>query len=186
VAKEKKITADWLRKIGTKERLIPGILVIVSAFGITNWQKLKSYVNKEPPIKGIVQEVKDGDTFELKSGERVRLIGVDAPTRESKSSEALIKLVEGKIVWLEYDRYDDDPFGRLLAWVWVNCEGTPEFTPFDYMKLNASASKPGLMTNPKGCEQGKLVQEELLKQKVVVFKAYKDRGELKYQNRLYY
>lgn len=40
------------------------------------------------------------------------------------------------------------------------------------------------MENPEGCKDGKLVQEELVKQGVVWVQVYKDRGVLKYEKRL--
>ena len=73
------------------------------------------------------------DTFILKSEVRVRLIGIDAPDRGQKNySEAtneLTKKISNKKVFLEYDRYQDDKYGRVLAWVWISCESTPKFLP---------------------------------------------------------
>jgi micrococcal nuclease len=77
----------------------------------------------------LVTYVYDGDTFLLKTGERVRIIGVDAPewnkepdkrecyTNESKAE--LTRLIEGKYVRLEKDVSDIDRYGRLLRHVWL-------------------------------------------------------------------
>jgi len=190
VKKQSRLTAKWLRKIGVKEVLIPGLL-LAGVLGWTGWQKLGPdiYRNKQAfPDSGIVRVITDGDTFELQNGVRVRTVGVNAPGRgEEKAGEAvkrLSDLVKDKKVWLEYDRYQDDKYGRVLAWVWINCEFTPKFLPSDYMRLSFNRSRPGLTENPEGCKKGKLVQEEMMKAGLAKLETYKVRGELKYEGRL--
>ena len=71
-----------------------------------------------------VARVIDGDTFEIETGEKVRLIGIDAPesvhpTKEDEcygetSSKVLKELIEGKSVYLEKDVSETDRYGRLL------------------------------------------------------------------------
>jgi len=116
------------------------------------------------------------------------MIGINAPDRgDAKytgSKENLSKLLEGERVYLEYDRYQDDKYGRILAWVWINCETTPTFLPADYMHLTYNTSKPGLTENPKGCKQGTLVNETMVDGGFAQAVRYKDRGELKYESRL--
>jgi len=140
------------------------------------------------PFFALVSKVIDGDTFELDDGRIVRMLGTDAPDRGSKTFENaakyLTKLIEGKPVWLEYDRYQDDKYGRLLAWVWIGCEGKPAFLPYDYMHLSNNQSKEGLMENPEGCKEGQLVNEVMVRKGFAKRLFYKDRGELKYQKRL--
>jgi endonuclease YncB( thermonuclease family) len=71
----------------------------------------------------VVSHVIDGDTVEIRSGEHVRLIGIDTPERDAcgyvRAAQALRRLVEGKEVELvdpdsvvDQDRYD-----RLLRYV---------------------------------------------------------------------
>ncbi|HEY9561304.1 MAG TPA: thermonuclease family protein [Anseongella sp.] len=78
-----------------------------------------------------VREVIDGDTFYLEDGEKVRLIGIDAPeTPHSykqrnfyygvEAREYLKKRIESKDVRLEFDQEERDQYGRLLAYVWLN------------------------------------------------------------------
>jgi len=71
-----------------------------------------------------VKRVIDGDTFELENGKRVRLLGINAPERGQKcfeeSANKLKELIEGKIVKLEKDVNDEDQYGRLLRYVFVN------------------------------------------------------------------
>lgn len=186
----RRVTADWLRKIGVPTALIAGVILAVSV-GIENLTKLGPDYRKSTvvfPSVGTVTEVLDGDTFRLRNGLDYRLIGIDAPGRGQTGSreavELLTRLVEGQRVWLEYDRYQDDKFGRILVWIWVGCERSPKFQPTRYMHLTQRESREGLMDNPPGCIKGKLVQEELVRQGLAVVENYKDRGPLKYEERL--
>jgi micrococcal nuclease len=102
--------------------LIAGSLVAVG-WGFTNAQERWA----------LVQQVIDGDTVKLSTGERVRYIGVDTPelhhprkpvefyAREAKEFNR--RLVEGKRVRLEFDVQRYDRYGRLLAYVYLE-DGT--------------------------------------------------------------
>jgi len=69
-----------------------------------------------------VVEVVDGDTFQLKSGKRVRLLGVDAPEYNrcggKEAKEALSALISNKQVKLTEET--TEAYGRTLALVWVD------------------------------------------------------------------
>jgi micrococcal nuclease len=69
-----------------------------------------------------VTEVTDGDTIELASGERVRLLGINAPEigqpYYEEARTRLRELIEGKTVTLEKDVEDKDRYGRLLRYVY--------------------------------------------------------------------
>lgn len=71
----------------------------------------------------IVTFVVDGDTIEINSGERVRLIGIDAPESGSpyysESRNKLSELVLNKQVKLEKDISDKDRYGRLLRYIYM-------------------------------------------------------------------
>ena len=71
-----------------------------------------------------VRFVVDGDSFELDTDERVRLIGVDAPENGelyyTDAREALKKLIEGRTVRLERDVSHRDPYGRLLRYAYID------------------------------------------------------------------
>jgi micrococcal nuclease len=94
----------------------------------------------------LVTRVVDGDTLQLESGERVRLIGIDTPEmhesdklyRDSlrsgqdartikamgkKAYEFTRSLLEGKRVSLEFDVEKYDRYERLLAYVYLK-DGT--------------------------------------------------------------
>lgn len=189
--KAKRPTRKWLLALGVPAVLIPGLLIAMAlGWNPTKLTSVKNYraITSIFPSSGIVTNVIDGDTFELKNGVGVRLIGIDAPNRGQdkwdQARMALTSLILGQRVYLEYDRYQDDKYGRVLGWVWVGCEREPTFLPSDYMHLTYNSSRPGLTDNPKGCQTGKLANEELVKQGLASAEAYKDRGELKYEKRV--
>ena len=80
-----------------------------------------------------VKRVIDGDTVELTTGEKVRLIGVDTPETKDlrkpvqyfgKEATAFTqRSVEGKRIRLEYDQQRRDKYGRTLAYVYLE-DGT--------------------------------------------------------------
>ncbi len=76
----------------------------------------------------VVEAVPDGDTLRCRDGQRVRLIGIDAPERGqgaafAPSRDRLRALTpRGVTVQLELDVRPRDQYGRTLAWVWR--EGT--------------------------------------------------------------
>jgi micrococcal nuclease len=82
--------------------------------------------------KQIVVRVLDGDTIELENGDRVRLLGIDAPEiGEPFSQEAKLALEEmvlNRLVKMEKDSsWNKDKYGRFLRYVFlddrlVNCE----------------------------------------------------------------
>lgn len=70
-----------------------------------------------------VERIIDGDTFVLDGGERVRIIGVDAPEvgepYADRATAFLAALIEGRPIFVEFDVAERDAFGRLLAYVYV-------------------------------------------------------------------
>jgi|GEM_PF-5892539 len=87
------------------------------------------------PKEAVVVKVIDGDTIEITSPNKigsgldrvssrsVRYLGIDAPNPGEKnykeSKVANERLVLGKTVKLEYDTPQNDKYGRILAWVWL-------------------------------------------------------------------
>lgn len=109
-----------------------------------------------------VKRVIDGDTLELINGERVCLIGIDAPEskpndkakkdseRTGKDLETITKmgqeatefvkgLVEGKEVRLEFDVQQRDKYGRLLAYVYIPVQSS-------YLARDKDGSLPDFST----------------------------------------
>ena len=182
------MTSKQLLKKGVPYILIPGLL-LASALGWKTgaFDKIQNYYQMKAlfPPSGIVSQVEDGDTFTLKSGVKIRLLGADAPPGSpTRAQNYLLENIYHKRVYLEYDRYQDDKYGRVLAWVWIGCESTPKFLPADYMHKSGNESMPGLTANPTGCTRGALVNEELVKSGFAEIVSYQDRGELKYEQRI--
>lgn len=125
----KKLTPQYLEKKKVPKVLIAG-LVLASVLGWTGWRnldKIKNYyqIRFIFPKKTTATEILDGDTFVIKNGLTVRLLGIDAPNRGLSGYDQakiyLEKLIKDKTLTFEYDQYQDDKFGRILAYVWIDC-----------------------------------------------------------------
>lgn len=79
-------------------------------------------VNEEKDLVAVGRVI-DGDTFDLASGDRVRLLGVDAPERGElhyeTSRRALEELILDKRIQLVKDISHVDAYERLLRYVYV-------------------------------------------------------------------
>ncbi len=108
------------------KQIIELLLVIIMIFiQITYDGLIEDNDNKvEQQTKSIVTHVVDGDTFDIASGERVRMIGIDTPERGEffykEASNRLKELIEGKEVVLTKDISETDRYGRLLRHVYCN------------------------------------------------------------------
>ena len=136
-----------------------------------------------------VARVIDGDTLVLNTGEKIRLLGVDAPDKGVEGADKAAVVVESltlkKRVWVEGDRYSQDKFGRRLAWLWIGCETIPEFKPDDFMgkiyEQNRGLSyEKWVEDNPSGCKRGILLNEQLVKMGVADVYFAEGEGELMY------
>lgn len=92
-----------------------GIVFLLSLLG-----NVYSYSEKQKEM--IVVEVVDGDTFQLASGKRVRLMGVDSPEYErclgKEAKEKLAGLILNKKVELKEEV--TEAYGRSLALVYLD------------------------------------------------------------------
>jgi len=87
---------------------------------------LSSSSPKSAMVTATVGRIIDGDTIVLANGDKVRLVGIDAPEKDNyyyePARERLRELIEGKPVALENDVTNSDNFGRLLRYVFVDGE----------------------------------------------------------------
>ena len=80
------------------------------------------YLNRSTTVYRVI----DGDTFITNKGDKVRMIGIDAPELPSldgiKSKMYLYDLIKGKTITLQKDNYsrNKDKYGRLLRYVYLN------------------------------------------------------------------
>ena len=158
--------------LGIPTVFIPG-LILATVLG-WNWQrdlaklvKIGGYQQSKTifPTQAKIVNVLDGDTVEIDNGQTVRMIGIDAPNRgESGYEEAkeyLKDIIADETVRLEYDYYQDDKFGRILAYVWENC------------------------TSQMGCKnKQRLINWLLIKRRYAKVVTYDDRRTLKYKDLL--
>ena len=99
---------------------------------------LEDISKKGEMTEAIVTRIIDGDTFEIGSGEIVRLICVDAPEKGKpgyeKATQFLKEFILNKKVKLEKDVSEKDKYDRLLRYVYVDitkqsgCSCNPTYT----------------------------------------------------------
>ncbi|MBR9677003.1 hypothetical protein GOV04_02585 [Candidatus Woesearchaeota archaeon] len=96
------------------------------------------------PKKYRVTKVIDGDTIELETGERVRLIGINSAEFGEEcfeeAKEELEDLILGKEVTLEVDIEDKDKYGRLLRYIYVEIDGEDRFVNYGMIILGLAYS----------------------------------------------
>ena len=108
----------------TKTLIIASICVIVVGFLLYFAILLVQFPQNPSDQKFLVVNVTDGDTFEISTGETIRLICVDTPEKGEAGYKAatdfLASLILDKEVILETDTSDTDSYGRLLRYVYLN------------------------------------------------------------------
>jgi len=91
----------------------------------------KDHQRERRPGGVLVVSVVDGDTFDISPAirgmDRVRMIGVDTPEVYGgtepcgpEASEYTTRHLEGRRVTLGVGEDPKDPYGRILAWVWLD------------------------------------------------------------------
>lgn len=105
-------------------------LVVVLTFIALRASGITSVADKNQRGRDVkVARVLDGDTFDTADGERIRLLGIDAPEVAHHDSEAehfgnesrawLTEKLGDQTVKLTFDQRRKDVYGRTLAWVWI-------------------------------------------------------------------
>ncbi len=77
-----------------------------------------------PNERFIVTKVLDGDTVELKGGDKLRLLSIDTPEKGeplyNEATRFLSELVLGEAVQIEFANRRRDKYGRLLGYLYVD------------------------------------------------------------------
>lgn len=171
------------KKVTKKQLIIGTVSLLMVLLGTVSYKENKA----ETPVR--IEKVLDGDTIVTKSGETVRLLGINASESGQMnadfSKEYLGMLLTNKNVWLERDRYMTDRYGRSLAWVWVGCESKPKFLESNFMIKTRNSHNDGLVENPIGCTKGVLANEQIIKMGWSKVYFLSKKGEMKYETRLY-
>jgi len=103
--------------IGMSKRTFP--LTILVALILCSLPAVWSSCSGETDETTVVSRVIDGDTFDVTSGDRIRLADVDAPEHYeegyNESKNFLSELVLNKTVYLDIDDISrTDPYDRLV------------------------------------------------------------------------
>ena len=140
--------------------LLAVILTLLGFLGGTQYQK--SIVPALPdapalPTTAAVSRIVDGDTFELTTGQSVRLYGISCPDYNEpfyeEATDFTTEFIEGQTITLEYESgYESDKFDRLLVYAIV-----------DGQNLNIELARAGLAEVVIYEKRRKLIyQDELL------------------------
>lgn len=172
MAQRKLPTKTLLVALGVPAVFVPG-LILASVLGWDWKEGLKriemngGFDKSEEvfPKKVRVINVLDGDTFETDKSMTIRMIGIDAPNRGEEgyieAKEYLNDLIGGEEVGLEYDNYQEDKYGRILAYVWEEC------------------------SSQIGCiNKTRMINWVMIKKGFAKSVSYEDRAPLKYQDLL--
>lgn len=96
------------------------VLILASVSGFTGYYML---ANAKETRTFNVTKVLDGDTIEIETAEKIRLLGINSPEQNEhyykEAKEKLSSLVQGRSVELEVGPVDKDRYGRLLRYVFV-------------------------------------------------------------------
>ncbi len=126
-----------------KKSLFVILIFAIVYFIYFNYEGQTSDVKDIEFEEAIITKVVDGDTVYSDDGEKIRIIGINAPEIDEKellseeSKEFAQQNLLGKKVYIESDEEIFDQYGRRLAYIWV---GVPEDLSYENIKnLNYSA-----------------------------------------------
>ncbi len=139
--------------------LLALLLALLGFLGGTQYQK--SIVPTIPdapalPATATVSRIVDGDTFELDTGQSVRLYGISCPDYNEafyeEATEFTTDFIENQTATLEYESgYESDKFDRLLVYAIV-----------DDQNLNIELARAGLAEVVIYEKRRKLIYEDEL------------------------
>ena len=99
------------------------LTIIALCLGLSIGHRINSTGTFSGLETALVSRVIDGDTVELLDGRRVRYLGIDTPEIGERyyeeASDRNRELVGGKTVELQCGNRDEDVYGRLLRYVYI-------------------------------------------------------------------
>ncbi|MHC4502596.1 MAG: thermonuclease family protein [Planctomycetota bacterium] len=108
------------------KRAVAVVAAVVAGASLLVARSLRRGRPRFLPVRGTVRRVVDGDSFHLTNCAEVRMLELDAPEMTGpdprlarRSRDALVELIEGKVVRLEPGPRERDRYGRFLAYVLV-------------------------------------------------------------------
>lgn len=106
-----------------KSNVFLTILVVIVLTSVSSFTGYYILTNAQREKTFNVTNVIDGDTVEIETGEKIRLLGINAPEENEhyykEAKDRLVKLVGGKLVKLEAGSEDKDRYGRLLRYIFI-------------------------------------------------------------------
>ena len=112
----------FLRRKRNVSFIIALVLILIIFFSYVLLIAADNILDKEELFT--VDEILDGDTILIETGDYVRLIGIDAPEKDeefyNESKTFLTSLILNKKVSLEKDQEEVDNYGRLLRYVYLD------------------------------------------------------------------
>ena len=107
-----------------KSNVLLIVLVVLALTLLSSFTGYYILTNAQEKKTFNVTKVFDGDTIEIETGEKIRLLGINTPEQgeyySEEAKEKLTKLVEGKQARLESGPEDKDRYGRLLRYVFID------------------------------------------------------------------
>src|SRR3954447_20862630 len=117
--------ARWVGSVADM-RIVVLLAVLAAAVTLVAW---RAAAGSRAPQSGTLERGVEGDTFVLRGGARVRLLGIDTPETVDpdrpvgcfgpQASRYAKHLLSGRAVSLVYDRELHDRYDRLLAYVYL-------------------------------------------------------------------
>ena len=104
---------------------VSAVIVIVLA-GLILVLRLVEDIGPERGLddRFVVSRILDGDTMELRGGDRVRLLALDTPEEGEafyeEATQLLTRLALGETARVEYAHRRRDKYGRLLAYLYID------------------------------------------------------------------
>ncbi|MBR0094185.1 MAG: thermonuclease family protein, partial [Synergistaceae bacterium] len=140
MARKKNITIEDLAALGPKKIILLIIAAAVMYFAggefVPDVGDIDTGQDTSGIVAGVVARVVDGDTAVIRvdgKERRVRFLGVDTPETVhptkgvqpygKEASNFTKDSLNGRQVWLEYDKSPTDRYNRDLAYVWLTKPG---------------------------------------------------------------